>query len=151
MVQKSNLTCHFSVIFLLFLQAKEARFNSADLNIAYRMPVSEYQQLCEYSEALEENWGKPPGNLNSNGQELLIYGQQYGNVFIGVQVGSVKGPLCGMPVLTACVCDESVVAAPEVPLGVTGALHLQDTQPCACVTCDALCSACSPPSVVRVT
>jgi magnesium chelatase subunit H len=71
------------------LQAKEAKFNSADLNIAYRMPVAEYQQLCEYSEALEENWGKPPGNLNSNGQELLIYGQQFGNVFIGVQVRGV--------------------------------------------------------------
>lgn len=67
------------------LTQQEARFNSTDLNIAYRMPVSEYTQLCEYSEALEENWGKPPGNLNSNGQELLIYGQTYGNVFIGVQ------------------------------------------------------------------
>ncbi|GIL68377.1 hypothetical protein Vafri_21675 [Volvox africanus] len=49
------------------------------------MKVDEYQRLCEYSEALEENWGKPPGNLNSNGQELLIYGRQFGNVFIGVQ------------------------------------------------------------------
>jgi hypothetical protein len=28
------------------LQAKEAKFNSADLNIAYRMPVAEYQQVC---------------------------------------------------------------------------------------------------------
>lgn len=118
------------------LQDKEARFNSADLNIAYRMKVStsrpilalkvdgkhgrtskgcewfiqgtdvisasmrwvvtttctmavqvdEYQRLCEYSENLEENWGKPPGNLNSNGQELLVFGKQFGNVFIGVQV-----------------------------------------------------------------
>jgi len=67
------------------LNQAEARFNSADLNIAYKMPVKEYQQLCEYSEALEENWGKPPGQLNSNGQELLVYGKQFGNVFIGVQ------------------------------------------------------------------
>jgi magnesium chelatase subunit H len=67
------------------LTQKEAKFNSTDLNIAYKMPVAEYTQLCEYSEALEENWGKPPGQLNSNGQELLVYGQQYGNVFIGVQ------------------------------------------------------------------
>ena len=50
-----------------------------------RLQVDEYEKLCEYSEALEENWGKPPGNLNSNGQELLIYGKQFGNVFIGVQ------------------------------------------------------------------
>ncbi|GBF93905.1 magnesium chelatase subunit H [Raphidocelis subcapitata] len=67
------------------LQAKEARFNSSDLNIAYRMPVSEYTKLCEYSEALEENWGKPPGQLNSQGNDLLIFGKQFGNVFIGVQ------------------------------------------------------------------
>uniref|UniRef100_A0A061S850 magnesium chelatase n=1 Tax=Tetraselmis sp. GSL018 TaxID=582737 RepID=A0A061S850_9CHLO len=62
-----------------------AQFNTADLNIAYKMSVSEYQELCPYAEALEENWGKPPGNLNSNGQELLIYGRQFGNVFVGVQ------------------------------------------------------------------
>ncbi|GIL44514.1 hypothetical protein Vafri_1964 [Volvox africanus] len=67
------------------LTQKEARFNSTDLHIAYKMKVDEYQRLCEYSEALEENWGKPPGTLNSNGQELLIYGRQFGNVFIGVQ------------------------------------------------------------------
>lgn len=67
------------------LNQAEARYNSADLNIAYKMPVNEYERLCTYSEALEENWGKPPGNLNSNGQELLIYGKEFGNVFIGVQ------------------------------------------------------------------
>ncbi len=67
------------------------RFNSSDLNIAYKMPVAEYTKLCEYSEALEENWGKPPGQLNSNGQELLIYGKQFGNVFIGVQVRRAAG------------------------------------------------------------
>ncbi len=29
--------------------------------------------------------GPAPGNLNSDGQNLLIYGKQFGNVFIGVQ------------------------------------------------------------------
>lgn len=64
---------------------KEAKYSSPDLNIAYRMPVREYQRLTPYAEALEENWGKPPGKLNSDGQNLLIYGKQFGNVFIGVQ------------------------------------------------------------------
>ncbi|KAG2440917.1 hypothetical protein HXX76_003770 [Chlamydomonas incerta] len=67
------------------LTQKDAKFNSPDLAIAYKMKVDEYQKLCPYSEALEENWGKPPGTLNTNGQELLIYGKQFGNVFIGVQ------------------------------------------------------------------
>ncbi|XP_027175365.1 magnesium-chelatase subunit ChlH, chloroplastic [Coffea eugenioides] len=64
---------------------KEAQFNSPNLNIAYKMNVREYQKLTPYATALEENWGKPPGNLNSDGENLLVYGKQYGNVFIGVQ------------------------------------------------------------------
>jgi len=67
------------------LHDKEAKFASPDLNIAYKMPVSEYERLCDYSGALHENWGPPPGNLNSDGQNLLIYGKQFGNIFIGVQ------------------------------------------------------------------
>ena len=47
--------------YVQILNQEEARFNSADMNIAYRMGVDEYQQLCPYAEALEENWGKPPG------------------------------------------------------------------------------------------
>lgn len=64
---------------------KEAKFNSPNLNIAYKMNVREYQQLTSYAKALEDNWGKPPGNLNSDGENLLVFGKQYGNVFIGVQ------------------------------------------------------------------
>ena len=47
------------------LNDETARFNSADLNIAYKMGVPEYQRLCPYAEALEENWGKPPGAWGS--------------------------------------------------------------------------------------
>lgn len=64
---------------------KEARFSSPDLNIAYKMPTREYYQLTPYAKALEESWGKAPGTLNSDGQNLLVYGKQFGNVFIGVQ------------------------------------------------------------------
>jgi len=63
----------------------QAQYNSPELNVAYRMSVQEYEKLTPYSQRLEENWGPPPGNLNSDGQNLLIYGKQFGNVFIGVQ------------------------------------------------------------------
>ena len=49
------------------------------------MSVEEYERLTPYSERLEENWGKPPGNLNSDGQNLLVFGRHFGNVFVGVQ------------------------------------------------------------------
>lgn len=45
------------------LNDPEAKYNSADLNVAYKMKVDEYQKLCPYAEALEENWGKPPGTV----------------------------------------------------------------------------------------
>ena len=67
------------------LNDTEARFNSEDLNVAYKMSVPEYKKLCLYQEALEENWGPAPGTLNTNGEDLLVFGKEFGNVFIGVQ------------------------------------------------------------------
>ena len=63
----------------------EALEGAPELAIAHRMSVAEYEHLTPYSERLEENWGKPPGELNSDGQNLLIYGRHFGNVFVGVQ------------------------------------------------------------------
>jgi len=67
------------------LNDKEAKYSSPDLNIEYKMSVEEYTRLCDYAPSLEENWGPPPGNLNTDGQNMLVYGKTYGNVFIGVQ------------------------------------------------------------------
>merc|ERR1719454_1750265 len=67
------------------LDDPEARFNSEDLNVAYKMSVPEYKKLCLYQEALEENWGEAPGQLNTDGENLLVFGKEFGNVFIGVQ------------------------------------------------------------------
>merc|ERR1719487_1628673 len=67
------------------LHDKEARLASPTLNVEYKMSVSEYQELTPYATDLEENWGPPPGNLNSDGQNLLILGKKFGNVFVGVQ------------------------------------------------------------------
>jgi magnesium chelatase subunit H len=63
----------------------QAQYNSPELNVAYRMSVDEYEKLTPYSEKLHESWGPPPGNLNSDGQNLVIYGKHFGNLFIGIQ------------------------------------------------------------------
>ncbi len=63
----------------------EAQQGSPELSIAHRMSVKEYEKFTPYSHRLEENWGKPPGNLNSDGKNLLIYGKHFGNLFVGVQ------------------------------------------------------------------
>jgi len=46
------------------------QFSMADLNVEYRMSVDEYERLCPYAEDLRENWGPPPGSLNTDGQNL---------------------------------------------------------------------------------
>jgi len=63
----------------------QAQYASPELNIAYRMSVQEYEQLTPYSTRLEASWGPPPGHLNTDGQNLLVFGKSFGNVFIGVQ------------------------------------------------------------------
>jgi len=67
------------------LKDKEAKIDSPELNVAYRMSVQEYEELTPYAEELQENWGPAPGHLNSDGKNLLVFGKQFGNVFIGVQ------------------------------------------------------------------
>lgn len=63
----------------------QAQYSSPELNIAYRMSVPEYERLTPYYPRLEESWGTAPGHLNTDGQDLLVYGKQFGNVFVGVQ------------------------------------------------------------------
>jgi magnesium chelatase subunit H len=67
------------------LEDPEASFSMADLNVEYRMGVDEYERLCPYAQDLRENWGPPPGTLNTDGKDLLVYGKRFGNVFLGVQ------------------------------------------------------------------
>ncbi|MFN3927591.1 MAG: magnesium chelatase subunit H [Pseudanabaenaceae cyanobacterium] len=67
------------------LHNPNALAGSPELNIAYRMSVPEYEANTDYYERIVEQWGEPPGQLNSDGKNLLIYGKHYGNIFVGVQ------------------------------------------------------------------
>jgi magnesium chelatase subunit H len=53
--------------------------------VGYRLSVNEYKKLCRYAGEIEQEWGPAPGQLNSDGQNILIQGIRLGNVFIGIQ------------------------------------------------------------------
>lgn len=72
-------------LMLEVLHDARAQYNSPELNIAYKMSVPEYEELTPYHERLIPSWGAAPGHLNTDGQNLLVYGKEFGNVFIGVQ------------------------------------------------------------------
>ena len=63
----------------------QAQYSSPELNVAYRMSVPEYEKLTPYHHRLEASWGPAPGHLNTDGQNLLVFGKHFGNLFIGVQ------------------------------------------------------------------
>lgn len=67
------------------LEDPEAQFSMSDLNVEHRMTVDEYEELCPFAEELRENWGPPPGQLNTDGRRLLVFGKRFGNIFLGVQ------------------------------------------------------------------
>ncbi len=94
------------------LTSSDARYNSADLNIAYKMSVDEYQKLCPYAEALEENWGKPPGTLNSNGQVGRGRLKEREGGHCGLCMGRAGCPgLCAWPGTRWCLRTSSVLAS----------------------------------------
>ncbi|MCJ2542329.1 magnesium chelatase subunit H [Thermostichus vulcanus] len=67
------------------LHDAQAQYASPELNIAAKLSVREYESLTPNVKAIEKYWGPAPGQLNTDGQNLLIYGKHFGNVFIGVQ------------------------------------------------------------------
>jgi magnesium chelatase subunit H len=72
-------------LMLEVLHNAQAQYNSPELNVAYKMSVEEYERLTPYYERLIPSWGAAPGHLNTDGQNLLVYGKSFGNVFIGIQ------------------------------------------------------------------
>ncbi|HKY06179.1 MAG TPA: cobaltochelatase subunit CobN, partial [Blastocatellia bacterium] len=59
--------------------------NGSVANVAYRLGVDRYRDLCPHVAEIEREWGRAPGLINSDGSEILIQGIELGNVFIGVQ------------------------------------------------------------------
>jgi len=62
-----------------------AVLSSADLHVAARMSPAEYMAHATGAGRASTTWGTPPGQLDTDGRDLLIHGRIYGNIFVGVQ------------------------------------------------------------------
>lgn len=67
------------------LHDAQAQYASPELNIAARISIPDYERLTPYYKEIEAYWGPAPGTLNTDGKNMVVYGKQFGNVFIGVQ------------------------------------------------------------------
>ncbi len=59
----------------------------ADANVFDRIPAATHIRREPHLKAIEAQWGPAPGRQLSNGSQIFVLGQRFGNVFVGVQPG----------------------------------------------------------------
>ena len=64
--------------------ATRARFG-ADANVAARISTDDHVRRERWLPDIERQWGPAPGRHNTDGGSLFVLGEQFGNVFVGVQ------------------------------------------------------------------
>jgi magnesium chelatase subunit H len=60
------------------------RFGAA-ANVHVRIPVDDHVRREKHLKEIEAQWGPAPGRQQSDGSSLFVYGERFGNVFVGVQ------------------------------------------------------------------
>jgi len=61
-----------------------ARFG-AQANVAARIPADQHVRRQRWLPEIERQWGAAPGKHQTNGRDLFVLGERFGNVFVGVQ------------------------------------------------------------------
>jgi magnesium chelatase subunit H len=57
----------------------------ADANVHVRIPADDHVRREKHLKEIEAQWGPAPGKQQSDGSSLFVYGERFGNVFVGVQ------------------------------------------------------------------
>ncbi len=58
-----------------------------DANILHRIDVNDHVRREPHLKAIEEQWGPAPGRQQTDGRNIFVLGQQFGNVMVGLQPG----------------------------------------------------------------
>jgi magnesium chelatase subunit H len=68
------------------LEGNAGRFGQP-ANVAARIPADRLVQREPHLAEIEKQWGAAPGRHQTDGSAILVLGQQFGNVFVGIQPG----------------------------------------------------------------
>ncbi len=66
------------------LKGNAARFGT-DANVLARIPVDSHVRRERWLAEIEKQWGAAPGRHQTDGGHILVLGEQFGNVFVGLQ------------------------------------------------------------------
>jgi magnesium chelatase subunit H len=56
-----------------------------DANVAVRVPTDDHVRRERWLAEIERQWGPAPGRHQTDGSGLFVFGERFGNVFVGVQ------------------------------------------------------------------
>ena len=56
-------------------------------NVHHRIPANEHVRRERWLREIEAQWGPAPGRQLSDGQNIQVLGERFGNVFVGIQPG----------------------------------------------------------------
>ena len=68
------------------LGGNSAKFGQ-EANVAAQIGAEEIVAQTPWLNDIETVWGPAPGRVQSNGREVYVLGQQFGNIFVGLQPG----------------------------------------------------------------
>lgn len=66
------------------LSGNAARYGT-DANVAARIAADDHVRRERHLSEIERQWGPAPGRHQTDGRSLFVLGEQFGNVFVGVQ------------------------------------------------------------------
>lgn len=66
------------------LKGNAQRFGT-DANVAARIPVDDHIRRERWLPEIEKQWGAAPGRHQTDGSHLLVLGERFGNLFVGLQ------------------------------------------------------------------
>lgn len=66
------------------INGNAARFGAA-ANVHVRISADDHVRREKHLKEIEAQWGPAPGRQQSDGAGLFVYGERFGNVFVGVQ------------------------------------------------------------------
>ena len=64
-----------------------AKLLGTDANVHARIAVDDHVRRERHLAAIEKQWGPAPGRQLTDGRSLFVLGEQFGNVFVGIQPG----------------------------------------------------------------
>ena len=79
-----DMPCSVDALRKAILEGNAERYGS-DANVVAKVSADEHVRRETHLEEIEKQWGPAPGRKQSHGSNILVLGQNFGNVLVGIQ------------------------------------------------------------------